>query len=160
VQRSFGVALVDPSRSDGATLEWKKVSSRLALALGESEKNFQVRFHAYVSGDPSVRIQGTPPPRCAIPQALANEPFTFILAAAASALRVRSTDVQKRGPLRGLFVHLAYRHGWRHPRLLAEICRLKIRAVHHIMELPPPPEMRAADLCLGDVRLRTPPTPS
>ena len=122
--------------------------------LGESEGGFGGRFHAYVSGDPSVQVGGTPPPVSAVPKIWAEEGIGEILAAAAGALRVLPSDVRKQGPLRGLFIHLAWRHGWRQPALLARICGMGPRAVHLVLNQVPPAGLEAADLCLGDRRLR------
>ena len=138
----------------GASIARANAGSSLARILGELEKNFQVRFHAYVSGDPSVKVTGTVFPVSARPKLWAEESIGEILAASAGALRVFPSDVQKQGPLRSLFIHLAYRHGWRQPRLLSEICGVGLRAVHHTLNQTPPSGLAVADLCLGDRRLR------
>ncbi len=137
----------------GATTERPLVD--LAKALGESPQNFLVRFHAYVSGDPSVKIAGTPFPQRAIPKPLAVYGIGEILAASASALRVPQIEVTKdRSILRPHFIHLAYRHGWRQISLLAQICEMSPRGVHFILENNIPHNLEAAELCLGDARLR------
>ena len=99
-------------------------------------------------------VPGQPPPVSAVPKIWAEEAIGEILAAAAGALRVLPSDVRKQGPLRGLFIHLAWRHGWRQPALLARICGMGPRAVHLVLNQAPPPGLEAADLCLGDRRLR------
>lgn len=138
----------------GATLDGPDRAGELAQLFGEAKKNFRVRFHSYVSGDPSVAVAGTPLPISATQKIWAKESIGEILAAAAGALRVLPSDVQRRTPLRPLFIHLARRHGWRQPKLLAQICRMSPRAVHHILNQTPHVGLAAADLCLGDRRLR------
>jgi len=63
-------------------------------------------------------------------------------------------QVRQRGPLRNLFIHLAYRHGWRRPIFLATICGITPGAVHQALSKGSPKGIEAADLCLGDTRLR------
>ena len=138
----------------GATVEGGERSARLANALGESSKGFAVRFHGYVSGDPSVRVDGTPYPERTIPGEWAQHSITEILAASAAALRLLHSDVEKSGSLRILFIHSAYRHGWRQPSLLAKICKCSRRSIHRILNDPIPIGIEATDLCLGDSRLR------
>ncbi len=137
----------------GATVE--KPSVDLAQSLGDSQKNFQIRFHNYVSGDPSVNIAGTKYPQPAVPKTLAECGIGEILAAAASALRISPHEIKKdRAALRQLFIHLAYRHKWQQISLLAQICGMSPRGVHYILNQEAPEGMSAAELCLGDCRLR------
>lgn len=138
----------------GATVERRESAGRMACALGESSKRFEVRFHSYVSADPSVQVSGTPPPTPAVSKIWAEESIGEILAASAGALRMSPSEVQKQGVLRSLFIHLACRHGWRQPSLLSRICGITPRAVHLILNRPVPRGIEAAELCLGDCRLR------
>jgi len=55
-----------------------------------------------------------------------------------------ASDVRKQGLLRGLFIHLAWRHGWRQPALLARICGMGPRAVHLALSQAPPAGLEAA----------------
>jgi hypothetical protein len=142
----------------GATTERPKLAACLAQILGEgggSEQSFLVRFHAYVSGDPSVSVIGSPFPQLAIPKGWASESIETILSASAASLRRLPGDVQKGGALRRLFVRFCFRHGWNQPALIAEICGMSVRNVYCILSQQPPPldVIRAADLCLGDRRL-------
>lgn len=137
----------------GITPNLKSVAE-LARQVGEPEKNFRVRFHLYVSGDPSVQTGGTPLPVASPPKILPEESIKEILAASAGALRVSPLDVQKQSQVRSLFIHLAYRHGWQQPLLLSKICKITPRAVHQILKRAPPLGISAGDLCLGDRRLR------
>ena len=139
----------------GATADGEHRTGVLTELLRMPLRDFRVRFHSYVSGDPSVKVEGTAPPKAAIPKIWAEESIGEILAAAAGALRTTPVDVQKQGPLRPLFIHLAYRHGWRQPTLLAEICGVSPRAIQFLLSQPPPSGIHAADLCLGDRRLRS-----
>ena len=146
----------------GATVERQETAEKLARIWGVPLGQFRVRFHAYVSGDPSVDVKGTPAPGAQVPPGLwAEKPVGEILAACAAALRVETIDVQKVGQLRNLFVHMAYRHLWREAALLGEICAISPHGVRKILRKPiSAAQIGAADLCLGDSRLRcgTPPS--
>jgi hypothetical protein len=128
----------------------------LARILGDPLAPFRVRFHAYVSGDPSVSITGTPFPDPAEPTQFAEKSIGEILSASASALRIDPHQIRREGPLRLLFVHMAHRHGWTQTALLAEYCGVGTHAIRKMLKKPiPTAQIRAADLCLGDERLRT-----
>ncbi|CAK9251966.1 unnamed protein product [Sphagnum jensenii] len=138
----------------GAAINSIQSEKKWAEILNEDHKNFGVRFHHYVSADPSVCITGTPFPKPARPQLYPERSICEILAAAAGALRMRPAEVRQIGQLRNLFIHLAYRHGWRRPIFLAEICSITPNAVHYILRKNSPEGIQSADLCLGDLRLR------
>ncbi len=138
----------------GASIGSIQSKEKLVGVLKESSKTFQVRFHDYVSGDPSVSVTGTPFPKPAMIKKFPDQSIGEILSAASAALRVMPSQVRERGPLRHLFVHLAYRHGWRRASYLAQICEITPGAVHQILYKGAPAEIEAADLCLGDIRLR------
>ncbi len=140
--------------SMGAALEGRPILNNLTTALGESSHKFAVRFHSYVSSDPSVCVEGTPLPTPAIPRIWARQSISEILAAASAALRIPPDEVKNKGELRPLFIHLAYRHGWRQVSLLANICGIEPRSVRRILSHSPPAGMDIGDLCLGDPRLR------
>ncbi len=141
----------------GATANGKGNLYTLAMALGERPEGFLDRFHAYVSGDPSVAIQGTPCPRLIAPQRFAYKSIDEILAASAAAWRIQPSSVRNRGKLRATFIHLAHQQGWeRRSRLLGEICAVSSRAVRFVLSQPIPESVKPAHLCLSDVRLRPP----
>lgn len=137
----------------GAVVESKQSPERLARELGVERLDFLSWLHPYVSGDPTVRVGGTALPTAATPAYLSEYSPGAILSASAAALRLPITAVQGRGPLRGLFIHLAIRHGWCRPKRLAEVCGLSERAVYHIAHQTMPPGISSAELCLGDERL-------
>jgi hypothetical protein len=126
----------------------------LATILSETRRGFRGRFHAYVSGDPSVAVAGTAMPHASPPRHLPQEPLADILAAASAALRIPGAEVQKRGELRQLFIHLAWRQGWRKTGLLAQVCGVTPRAIRFMLAQTPACGLEAATLCLGDERLR------
>lgn len=138
----------------GASVNLWLGDAKLARVLEESQRGFKVRFHAYVSGDPSVAIQGTPPPFAAIPKQMTEEPIRHIISAAAAALRVPSAEITKEGPLRNLFIQLAYRQGWQQTALLAKITGMSQQGLRGNIRRQPRIDLKAAALCLGDVRLR------
>ncbi len=139
----------------GATAWGNMTAEKLAQSLGEKQSGFLDRFHAYVSGDPSVSISGTPLPILDSPQIYTYKSIDEILAAASAALRIHPSSVKKSGPLRATFVHLAKQSGWKnHTALLAEICQISPRAVRFILQKPVPSSLSAACVCLSDERLR------
>jgi hypothetical protein len=139
----------------GASASRLVTQSKLANTFEETRVNFLDRFHAYVSGDPSVAIEGTPPPILENPQIYACKSIDEILAASAAALRVHPSTVRKKGPLRALFIHLAHQHGWGlQTTLLVEICEISPRAIQLTLKQPIPTGINAAHLCLSDSRLR------
>ncbi len=139
----------------GATVNPWVNAETIVEVLNERQKGFAVRFHAYVSGDPSVAIEGTKPPVAATSKPWPFESIGEILYAAAATLQVPPSQVQNRSALRDLFVQLAFRQGWRQVPALAQTCRTTTRAIHYILEKPPNASaLSAAALCLGDERLR------
>ncbi len=138
----------------GATADPWVDAVKLAKELGEREQGFRVRFHAYVSGDPSVAVEGTPFPRTLIPKTYPEESLGEILHAAAAALQLPANEIHSRNALRILFVHLARRQGWKQILPLSPFCQITPRAIHYILKKKPSPsDLAAAALCLGDVRL-------
>jgi len=137
----------------GASVEGLKRREQIIKILGESERNFLVRFHAYVSGDPSVEVRGTPLPKSSEPRVLPFYSIGAILEASAAAFRILPTEIQTNSLCRSLFIHLAYRYGWRKPTLLGQICGLSKTGVHRAFTQTSPLGIEAAELCLGDSRL-------
>lgn len=138
----------------GATIESAPLAQRLAPILQDSDHQFEVRFHHYISSDPSVHVAGTAFPKASIPKTFPEQSIGEILCAASASLRMRPHAVQERGPLRSVFIHLAYRQGWRRPSVLAQICKMTPDGVHRILRQNCPERITAAELCLGDGRLR------
>jgi hypothetical protein len=128
--------------------------SQIIKALAENERGFDLRFHSYVSGDPSVAVQGTPFPLPAIATPHADRGILEILTACSAALRVQTSNAKRKGPLRPLFIHMARQSGWNKCGRLSELCGITPRAVQLILKQKAPVGMKAAMLCLGDERLR------
>jgi REP element-mobilizing transposase RayT len=137
----------------GATVVRNQSFVEIAKILGEPKQDFRVRFHAYVSGDPSVSISGTPLPKRSLPKDIPEQSIGEILSAAAAALRVSRTELLHRTPLRRLFIHAAVRHGWKQNKILAHLCGTSLTSIQKHRRLPFPPGVDAVDLCLGDKRL-------
>jgi hypothetical protein len=128
--------------------------ARLRRDIGEREAGLAVRFHAYVSGDPSVRVVGTAFPSAARAADWPQESLAEIAAASASALQCDRDERLYVGLMRNLFVHLAWKRGWRQSALLGAACGISQRAVQLILKRKiPPAVMSAALFCLGDERL-------
>jgi hypothetical protein len=135
-------AVVDP---------WVDVD-RLARALRTSATELAAKWHAYVSGDRSVAIQGTPLPVPATRTDLPTRPLHDIVCAAGAALRIPVARLGSTPRGRRLFVALARAQGWTSNARLAEALGTSIRNVQRAPPVPAP-AMAAAELCLGDRRL-------
>ena len=130
-------------------------ATKVSCAIAYRSKYFPSRFHEYVSGDPSVSVTGTPFPKAALAGPVCVDSLGEILAASASALRAPVPEVRKKGSdLRKLFFHLAARHGWRKPTPLSQIAGITPLGVRLALRQEPPQGIQAAELCLGDARLR------
>jgi hypothetical protein len=114
---------------------------------------FAAAWHAYVSGDPTCAVAGTPPPRPARPSDLPTMPLGRITAAAAAATRAPVSAVRERTLTRRLFVHLAERQGWRDAATLARACGTSTEAVRQLRASSAEALLPAGELCLGDDRL-------
>ncbi|HEY3355432.1 MAG TPA: hypothetical protein VGQ83_19435 [Polyangia bacterium] len=142
----------------GAVVDPWVTAARLADALRLPRRGFAVAHHAYISGDPSVDLSGTPFPRPAPASAIPIVALGVVRQAVALALRGSVEDVGLRPVARRLFVQLARQQGWRQPRLLAEACGVTPGAVR-LLAARPGAGLAAAQLCLGDPRLLTMPSP-
>ena len=170
LQRQLRYLALNPSRAGLVTdpLEWVWSTHRdvvgavidpwvraetIARMLGRSLDDFAPWQHAYISGDPSVQVDGTPPPLEARPSALSAFPLGAIAAAAGAAMRASAAEVRRRSPARALFFDLARACGWRDADVVAAACNARPNAVRwHARRGRTPP--RAVWLCLGDERLR------
>jgi hypothetical protein len=137
----------------GAVADPWVTAESLAGALDRHEKGFVERFHAYVSGDPSVAVAGTHMPGPARAQPVPLEPLERIAAAAVAATRGTFADLERKGVTRRLFVLLARHQGWRDTSLIASMCNMTPRAVRYIALVKDPALLAAGAMCLGDERL-------
>ncbi|MBI4704176.1 MAG: hypothetical protein HY744_23960, partial [Deltaproteobacteria bacterium] len=128
--------------------------SRLAAALVLPAQGFAVAHHAYVSGDPCVSTAGTPFSRRAAPTPVAVQPLAALAAAAAAANRAAPADIKRRSPTRALLLELAGRHGWQDGPRLAALCEVGRWTVWRGLHQRDEAALAAAELCLGDERLR------
>ncbi len=127
-------------------------AERLAASLGEWTRGFADRHHSYVSGDPSVTVRGTPPPRLI---EVADAAPTTILAAAEAALR--HVPGGRRAARRRAVLFVA----------LGRACRFAVDDLRRLVPIGrttayrrssavAPDDLRAARMCLGDPRLLHP----
>jgi hypothetical protein len=138
----------------GAVADPWVTAERLAPALGRAVPGFVRAHHAFVSADHSVRVDGTPLPRPAVPTGWGASGLERICAAALAATRARAPDLGRRSEARRLLVRLAYRHGCGRPQLLALLCHTSRKAVSALREASlGRGVLEAAELCLGDERL-------
>jgi len=138
----------------GAVADPWVTAARVAEALGRPPGGFARQHHAYVSADPSVRVDGTRLPRSVVPGALTALGPERLCAAALAATRSPAAALHCRSRARSLLVHLAYRYGWRRPSSLAEVCHMSTQAVYVSRDAQlDRGVLEAAELCLGDDRL-------
>ena len=99
---------------------------RLATALRRRREGFEKAHHAYVSGDPSVAVAGTPFPTAAMGGG--RVALQRLADAAAACTRGRTADITVRGETRRAFVLLGGAHGWE-VEVLAKACHVTRRTV-------------------------------
>lgn len=138
----------------GACVDPWVTAARLADALGQQHRDFAVRHHAYVSGDPHASVAGTTMPIAARPTTMSRVALHTIAEAVAAATRTPIHAIRKRGRSRELFVVLACEQGWDQPARLAQICACCERTIANLTRGVDPAALQAARLCLGDRRLR------
>ncbi len=138
----------------GATADPWVDRRELRRVCGWRASPFANELQRYVSSDPSVCVVGTPPPVPAEPTVIAQQPLVALVDAAAAATRGKPGDIRRQSNTRTLFLRLAMRHGWDDTARLATLCEVDPRTVqrHRTGELPA--GLAAAELCLGDQRLR------
>lgn len=129
-------------------------ATRLAAALGESRRGFEARHHAYVSGDPTASVAGTPMPRAVSSVDIPNVPLQFLVDAVVAATRTTPDAITRKGEPRAMFVALARDQGWLQSSVLANVTRCTPRAIQRIIERVDDDDLAALRLCAGDARLR------
>ena len=134
----------------GATASQWVTADRLARALEHSRYDFRRAWHAYVSGDPTVAVAGTPAPTAAPSSSVARFSLQRIQLAAAAAYRVPPTDLPHLCQPRRLFVALARDQAWP-TRCIVEACGISMQNARRIRV--PAEVLRAGQLCLADTRL-------
>jgi hypothetical protein len=137
----------------GAVVDPWVDAERLARALSVPLVGFRERWHAYVSGDPSVHVNGTPSPVPAQPCTVARIPLQTIVIAATTACRAPLEAIRSKGPARMLLVQLASEQGWRSSSQLADLCGCTPRTIRRLREQPGTGLLEPGRLCLGDPRL-------
>jgi hypothetical protein len=141
----------------GAVVDPWVTASRLAAALGRRRNGFAAELHRYVSSDPSVRVEGTPPPTPAVPAAPPRVGLAQVRAAALAATRAAPAELGRRSLTRRLLIQLAAAYGWRRPQALSRLCGVARQTIHRLLDTRlAPAVMDPAALCLGDERLLRP----
>jgi len=163
IRRDLRYIALNPCRAELAAdpLEWlwsthRELFGAVATPWVDRSRVLQLegspeRHHAYVSADPSVRVQGTEPPQ---PPASATDfPIRGLgeIAAAARAA-TRGIEYRRRGPTRKMFLALARDQGWRDAALLARACGMTRQGVHHAWKQTV--DVRSGRACLADPRLQ------
>jgi hypothetical protein len=120
----------------GASAEAWLDTPTLRRALGCGPASFRERFHAYVSGDPTVSIAGTPLPLPAHLELLAA-PWPAIRNAVLQVLHASESDLDRNSTSRRTAVHLAHRLGASHDRHLAKWLGCSSRTIRRILETAP-----------------------
>lgn len=141
----------------GAVVDPWVTAARLAASLGRVRARFVEEHHAYVSGDPSVCVAGTPMPRRATPSQPTGVGLAQVRAAALAATRSSPDELRRQSLARRLLIQLAKENGWSRPQLLGRLCGLARQSVHRLLNVPlERTVMDPALLCLGDARLMHP----
>ena len=129
-------------------------ASRLAAALARPVAGFVRTHHAYVSGDPAVRVNGTRVPRPATPASMTAFGLEHLCAATLAATRARAEGLRRRTLTRHLLVLMAYRYRFGRPRVLAQLCQTSTQTIRALRDAALDQSViDAAELCLGDPRL-------
>ena len=154
LRRHIRYILLNPCRARLATdpLEWEWSTHRDVVGAaadswvdrGEmarlwdcSSLRLPERFHAYVSGDPSVKVAGTSLPARVAPERIAAS-LEQIGRAVMQAGRLSEEDFFRRGSAaRGLAARLAYQLGGRNQEELARWLRLRERRVRGLLAAAP-----------------------
>lgn len=130
-------------------------ADRLAADLGRSPDGFARDWHRYVTREDGVPIAAQTFPVPAAPTSFTAHPLEDVASAVARSMRARVSDIQKRGPVRSLFLVVAPLVGWTSSSLLASYCDVTTRAIQKSFHRPPPVAIDAALLCLGARDLRS-----
>ncbi len=134
----------------GAEIDPWVSAERLGAWFGRHPANVPAWFHAYVSGDPSVAVAGTPLPRPAQPCTLQRHPLADIVVAAEAATPWSSLPERRQ-----VFVWLAYSCGWTNAVENARALGVHPHTIRRLARnAPNPAHLAPALLCLGDARLR------
>ena len=141
----------------GAIVDPWVTAPRLAAALGRPRAGFLQEHHAYVSGDPSVCVAGTPLPKPVLRTMPTSVGLAHVQAAALAATRAPAEELRHRSLARRLLVQIAAEHGWRRPVMLGRMCGIARQSVHRLFGRPlTRAAIEPARLCLGDKRLMRP----
>jgi len=137
----------------GAVADPWVTSDRLAAALGERAEGFAARHHRYVSSDPTTRVDGTAMPR--VVPTVDGSLDALEEAACAAARWTDPADARGRKRARRLFHALAraVRIRW---RVALTVTGARYSTAQTWARTTTEAELRAALLCLADVRLRAP----
>lgn len=138
----------------GAAVDPWVTPARLAAVFERDPTHFVARFHRYVSADPSTRVDGTALPIPAPSRPLPDVDVATIAAAATAALRLPVDAIRSDREARALFVALAFDQGWTSLDRLAALCECSPRTIRRDGNDIDPLALAAAQLCLGDARLR------
>lgn len=127
-------------------------AAALAAVLGRPRRDFAQWLHGYVSSDPSVVVEGTAPPASSEERQLATVPIEAVRRAALAATPWSPPCLRRK-----LVVQLALHQAWRDPEAIARAAGITPRSARRLMGEPiDEPALRAARMCLGDVRLLLP----
>jgi hypothetical protein len=125
---------------------------RLARELCMTAMDLRGNWHAFVSGDPSVAIAGTPLPDPADPTAIPTRPLHEIQCAVGAALRIPASRLREHSLGARLFLALAREQGWTDNARLGAAIGISVRNARRVAPISSS-DLEAARLCLGDRRL-------
>lgn len=163
IARNFRYVVLNPCRErlvdDPLSWWWSTYRGSMGAELDPwvSPHRVAVQFgrlgalHRYVSSDPSVHVNGTPPPQTTASSDWPLHPLADIVLAACSATRCDPAQIQRRTPTRRVFLQLARDQGWTQTTRLALLCRCHATTVRAAWRAPQ--RLDAARRCLADPRL-------
>jgi hypothetical protein len=160
-RRILRYVLLNPCRAglvaDPLAWPWSTHRDRVGFAdpgVGPRER-LAARFHEYVSGDPSVAVEGTELPKVV----QAQRSWVSIRDTVCSITRSTSATLTKRGRTRALAVETGWIHGLKAPELAAATAMTERQVYRVVEDLPlfgakiADPGLHACVNAVGDPRL-------
>jgi REP element-mobilizing transposase RayT len=155
LRRTIRYVHLNPNRSKlvGDPLSWPWSTHRdatgFALEPVIERDPFPGRFHAYISGDPSVTVQGTELP---VTRMTGDATWDEVHDTVCSLGRLDPEELLVRGPARAVLVKAAWMHGIRDVAFLAKAVCLGERHVRRLVAHLPPRGALLADPLSAVVR--------
>ncbi len=133
---------------------WTQRNAAITSSLGWSGRKGLERLHAYVSSDPSVKVEGTPLPKAA--PAFNRTVHCSLDVLFSSARAAHPEELDSNSPvIRASFVRLAVSQGWSSRSQLARHLQTSRSSIQYWLEKPFDSTLLEPErYCLADRRLR------